>query len=438
MSLVLELTLYRSSVKVSCYVNLIFEASKPNPTNYVLQTIFFTFVTFLTLLIGSWAWALASTSFATPVEFSVLWAICYFTHAIYVLFVFSAVLYVISNLPTLGLLSSDNGVATPTRSTFIEGLDLLKVLATPVILILLNHSVWVSPSAYLWFNHVAFSTFQWSWTFVLFFFYTTFLMGFSCTSHYSSTNAYDFSITLMNFFFWAWVMFFSNNLFTFIFFLELLAVSITLMIVTSTFSSASFYNNLSYSTHSYFTNSTPGAFLQTLMFFFWSTLVTSLMLFLMLLVFYTRFLTLDWTLINVIAVYLTSLSSLKELFTLSFSWLLFVTCIFMKCGIVPFYLWKPAFFRGMNLAALFFYTYVYYFAIFLYVLFVLLTYMNELFFFNLYILVWFLVLATLGLMNILFEPFYFKSFIAVSSILNSVLVLYGVATIQSVDLLFIV
>jgi len=63
-------------------------------------------------------------------------------------------------------------------------------------------------------------------------------------------------------------MFFSNNLFTFVFFLELLSALITLTLVTSTFSSVHFYNTLSYSKHSYFQTSTPTALLQTMLMFF--------------------------------------------------------------------------------------------------------------------------------------------------------------------------
>ena len=58
--------------------------------------------------------------------------------------------------------------------------------------------------------------------------------------------------------------------------------------------------------------------------------------------------------------------------------------------------------------------------------------------FNLYVVVWFLIGATLSLSVILFESFYLKAFLALSSILNSVLILYALCSLQSTDLLFII
>lgn len=353
----------------------------------------------------------------------------------YVLFTFSAILYVLSNLP---LFTLSNNLSSASTFTSFDGSDLFKLLATPLVLILIPHATWAGPSIVTWFGHFIFSNYQFHLTYLLFFFFATYLFSFSSSTHYSSINVYDYSISTFNFFFWVWLMFFSNNLFTFIFFLELLSASIMLTLVTSTFSSSNFYNNLSYSKHSYFTSSTPTAFLQTLMFFFWITLVTSLSLFLLLLVFYTRFLTFDWNLVDSVFNYLVSVSSLRDVFLISFAWVLFLVCTFLKCGIAPFYLWKPAFFKGMGLVTLFFYVYVFYFSVFFYFLYILFFYLNELFFFNLYVVVWFLILATLSLSVILFESFYLKAFLALSSILNSVLILYALCSLQSIDFFFVI
>ena len=231
----------------------------------------------------------------TTTQPAVLWSLFYFSHSVYVLFTFSAILYVLSNLP---LFTLSNNLSSASTFTSFDGSDLFKLLATPLVLILIPHVTWAGPSIVTWFGHFIFSNYQFHLTYLLFFFFATYLFSFSSSTHYSSINVYDYSISTFNFFFWIWLMFFSNNLFTFIFFLELLSASIMLTLVTSTFSSSNFYNNLSYSKHSYFTSSTPTAFLQTLMFFFWITLVTSLSLFLLLLVFYTRFLTFDWNLVD--------------------------------------------------------------------------------------------------------------------------------------------
>lgn len=363
-----------------------------------------------------------------------VWAIFYFSHNIYLLFIFSITLYL---LPNLTLFTGANNFSTNLSFTSQDGLDLLRLFTAPLFLLLLLHTTWSGPAITAWFSHIIFSNYQYKVTYLLALFFFTYLCGFLTSSHYSSTNVYDYTITIFNFFMWLLLTFFSNNIFTFIFFLELLSASITLLLVTSTFSSSYFYNSLSYSRHNYFQTSTPTALLQTLIFFFWITLVASLMLFLFLMVFYFKFLTFDWNLVDSIFTYLMMTSSLKSVFTTSFTWLLLLICIFIKCGIVPFYLWKPMFFKGMSITSLFFYVYIYYFSIFFYFTYIIFFYLNELFFTNVYLVIGFLIIATLGLASILFESFYLKSFLALSSILNSVLIFYALCSYQSSDFLLL-
>ena len=230
----------------------------------------------------------------------------------------------------------------------------------------------------------------------------------------------------------------SNNIFTFIFFLELVSATITLLLVSSSFSSYHFYNNLSFSKHTYFSNSTPTAFLQTLMFFFWITLVSSLLLFLSILTFYIRFFSFDFNLLTTVFSFLLFTSSTQSLIIFSFSWFILLTSISIKCGLLPFYLWKPSFFKGMSIHSLFFYIYIYYFTVFFLFVYILCFYFHELFVFYIVFTLILVILATLGLTALLFESFYIKSFLALSSILNSTLVLYALCGFQTVDFLFIV
>lgn len=341
-------------------------------------------------------------------------------------------------LPNLLNFTLSNNYSKSTSFSSTEGLDLFMLALTPLLLIFFVHFTWSGPSLVAWFGHIIFSSFQYKVTYVLFAFVASYWSAFLMTTHYSSTNAYDYSITIFNFFVWLWFMFFSNNIFTFIFFLELLSASITLLLVTSTFSSSYFYNNTSYSTHSYFQTSTPTALLQSLMLFFWITLVASLMLFLFIIFTYLKFFSFDWGLTDSIFLYLVATSSIKSLAILTLVWSLLVICLFIKCGIVPFYFWKPSFFKGMTITSLFFYTYIYYFSLFLYFVYVLFIYFNEVFFLNLYPLTILLVAGTLGLTSILLESLYIKSFLALSSILNSVLILYALPSFQASDFLFLI
>lgn len=92
----------------------------------------------------------------------------------------------------------------------------------------------------------------------------------------------------------------------------------------------------------------------------------------------------------------------------------------------------------MSLNALFFYIYVYYFAVFLMFTYVAFFHLNEVFFFHLYVVLGLAVTATLTLPLILFESYYLKSFLALSSVLNSLLVFYAFCGSQASDALFLI
>ena len=371
------------------------------------------------------------TTLATqPLTCGSIWAIGYLFYSLYVLFVTSVTLYLFSNATIYS--SSSYSLNTPNFVS-ISGDDLIRVLFWPILLLIISHSTWSGPALTAWFGHIVFSDFQFKFTYVTYFFFSTYLLVFLSSSHASSINFFDYLNTTVHFFTWLWLMTFSNNLFTFIFFLELLSALITLLLVSSAFSSYHFYNNLSFTKHAHFNLSTPTAFLQTLMFFFWVTLLSSLTLFVFLLTFYLKFFSFDFTLITIVFSYTLTLASLKSLTSVAFTWLLFISAISIKCGLLPFYLWKPSFFKGMTLVSLFFYVYVYYFVVFFMFVLVVYLYCHEVFIFFLTLTLLLVSLASLGLASILFESLYVKAFLALSSILNSTLILYGLCGFQTFD-----
>ena len=370
-----------------------------------------------------------------PISYNALWSSLYFSYLVYSLFIISVIFYILPNLP---FYTQANSFSNNSFFTSHNGTDLLKLTLTPIFFILILHSTWTGPALTAWFGHLVFSNFQFKLTYVLYFFFLTYLLVLLSTHHVSSTNFFDFTITIFNFFTWVWTVSFSSNVFTFIFFLELLSAAIMLLLVTSSFSSYHFYNNLSFNKYSYFEISTPTSFLQTLMFFFWITLLSSLTLFLFLIVFYLKFFTFDFGLTTSVFTFLLVHLSLKSLLSVSFPWLMFLIALAIKCGLLPFYLWKPSFFKGMTMISLFFYIYVYYFTIFIMFVYVLCFYFHEVFTFYLSLTILFLIIATAGLTTLIFESFYFKAFLALSSILNSTLVLYALCGFQAIDFLMFI
>lgn len=372
------------------------------------------------------------TSNLCSIAYNSVWALTYFSYVVYTFFIVSALLYILPNLPAYVVV---NNFTANTPFISYNGTDLLKLLLTPIFLLLLVHTTWIGPSLTAWFGHLIFSNFQFKLTYVLYSFFITYLVVLLSTHHASSLNFFDFVVTVLNFFMWVWVLSFSSNVFTFIFFLELLSAAVTLLLVTSTFSSYHFYSNISFTQHSYFQISTPTSYLQTLMFFFWITLFASLALFLFLITFYLKFFTFDFSLVSSIFTFLVVSSSLKSLLSISLTWFMFLIAISIKCGLLPFYLWKPSFFKGMTMVSLFYYIYIYYFTVLFMFLYVVGNHFHELFTFYLSFTLVLVIIATIGLVSIVFESFYFKAFLALSSIFNSTLLLYALCGFQTIDLL---
>jgi hypothetical protein len=155
---------------------------------------------------------------------------------------------------------------------------------------------------------------------------------------YVNTSSYDLLIVILGLYLWLNLLFFASNLFTIIFFLEIL--SITVMLLNS---ASLFFNNLSlrrlnFSNNNYFLLNLPFYQTASLMYFFWVSFIASVSLFFYLLFFIYYFNTLDLFLLEYLFNFLSASFSFTDLLTFSFIWFGFLFCIFLKCGLVPFYI----------------------------------------------------------------------------------------------------
>ena len=363
-----------------------------------------------------------------------IWSLTYFVVLFYILFVFSAILYLVANIKDF---TQYNAFLNSTLFNYVSGLDLLVLLVTPIYLITLVNFAWISPDLTSWFGHLILTSFQIRVTYLILFVFFCVWLSYSSSFYYASQEIYDYTTVTYSFCLWIIFLFYSNNIFTVIFFIEILSTIIMLLIITSVFSSTYFYNNLNLSRHSYFNQSTPFAFLQTIMFFFWISLISSLNLFVFLTLFYLKLFTFDWYTVEYVFYYLISVSDLKSIFTLTLVWMNFLFCIFLKCGLVPFYFWKPIFFKGVPLHALFFYIVFFYFFIFYFFTYFFIIYLSELFYFNIFVNIIMLMSGLLMLVFILCESYYIKAFLAMSSILNTLFVFLALNSFSLVDYIFI-
>lgn len=367
-------------------------------------------------------------------SYSTIWSLTYFYLYFYNFLIFSAIIYLVANMKDFVSYSS---FSNSTLFNYLSGFDLFGLLVTPLLIILVVNFSWTSPVISAWFGHIIFTSFQLKMSTFLLVVFSLVWIAYMSSFYYSSQEIFDYTTVTYSFFLWTIFLFLANNIFTVIFFIEILSALITLLLITSVFSSTYFYNNLSLTQHSYFNQSTPFSFLQTLMFFFWISLVSSLNLFLFLTLFYLKFLTFDWYTLEAVFSYVVSVSDLKSLFFISLSWFNFMFCIFLKCGLVPFYFWKPMFFKGIPLHSLFFYIFFFYFSLFLFFIYFFVVYLNELFYFNMFINLAMLILGLIFLVFIICESYYVKSFLAMSSILNTLFVFLAMSSYCITDYVFI-
>lgn len=258
-----------------------------------------------------------------------------------------------------------------------------------------------------------------------------------CNSYFSSKEIYDYLITVINSFFWITMLFFINSIFSTIFIIEVLSTIIFLLIITSNYSTTFYYNTLDLSKGVYTQQIFPHAYIQSLLFFFWVSLIASLNLFLFISLMFTKLYSFDWFLIEYVFNYFILTSSFWDVVGLSIPWFIFILSIFLKCGLVPFFFWKPVFFKGLSFHMLFVYICYFYFYFFLFIVHLLTTYFSEMYYYYLFILSLILLISVIFLLVILCESYYIKVFLAMSSILNSVLVFIGLSSLHTLDFLLL-
>jgi len=366
---------------------------------------------------------------------SLLWSFFYFFNLFYVLILFSCILYII---PTFKEFFNFSRFKRASTFEFITGYDFFWILAPYFFLLFVINSSWSSNSLLIWFGNLCFSAFQYKFFFLILFCFFLIFLSYSTVFYYTSKDNYDYLITFIHFFLWLFLIFFSNNLFTVVFFIEILSTLVFLLIVSSTFSTTYFYNNLNLNLSNYFSNTMPFFFIQTLIFFFWISLLASLNLFFSITLIYLNFYTLDWYFLEATFLFFLNFSTLNDYYTAVVLWFNFIFSLFLKSGMAPFYFWKPAFFKGLSFHSLYFYIFIFYFFIFLFFIQLLIVNLNDLFFFFVNINIFIITIGFIFLLFFLCEAYYLKAFFALSSILNSLFVFLAMSGSNMSDLFFLI
>lgn len=363
-----------------------------------------------------------------------IWSFSFFFSFTYIILFMSFIIYL---LP-LSLNNNNFFFTFKHKNNFyiLSSLECIYLFISPILIFFLLNLTTSFSLITAWFGHLLFSSFQSKFFYFITFIYILCLIVFLTINYFSSNEIYDFLISKFNMYYWVVILFFSNTLFTVIFVIEVLSTLVFLLITTSLFSTSFFYKNINFDSKIFFQSTTPFTFLQSLLFYFWVSLISSLNLFVFLTFFFNKVLTFDWFLLENIFYFIVSTSSLREILLIGFVWFVIIFSIFLKCGIAPLFLWKPTFFKGLNFNMLFFYITFFYFFLFLFFINFLSIYFNCIFYYYSIVTVLFTSLGLVTLFFILCETFYLKIFFAISSILNSLLLLVALLVTHNNDFLF--
>jgi hypothetical protein len=293
------------------------------------------------------------------------------------------------------------------------------------------------PISSLWYSHLIVDNLQFKINLAVIFLFLLILYLLNLNIVYISTNIYDFLIVFINLFFWIYLLFYANNLFTIIFFFEILAVLIMLLSSSSLFYNNLYLKKINFFNNLYTSNNLPFYQVASLIYFFWISFISSVNLFFYLLFFIYYFNTIDLFFLEFVVNYLKIFFNLFDFITYFFIWFGFIFCIFLKCGLVPFFIWKPNFFKGLSYIYLYIYITFYYFFLFIFLLLFFIYYFLELFNLFIYINLIILVIGLLMLVSLLFNLTYVKSFFAISSILNTLFIFITLLSFNYTNLIYI-
>lgn len=163
------------------------------------------------------------------------------------------------------------------------------------------------------------------------------------------------------------------------------------------------------------------------------SLISSLLLFIFMIFFYTHLLTFEFNLIEVVTSHILHTTTFKHFLAITLISTILIVIVFLKCGLVPLYVWKPIVFKGMTLHVIFFYICYYYYYLLMFFVYLFIIYCHDVLWESkvvTFILISFLLVGIVVLVFILTESYYLKSFLAMSSILNTLLIFLGLSSLS--------
>lgn len=235
------------------------------------------------------------------------------------------------------------------------------------------------------------------------------------SKHIKLNNKYsiDYVFSILNITILLPIIFISNTLFTFFFFIELVSCCIFYKFILSKFN---FSNK--YSKDNFFSIYSKN-YINILFFQYWSSFFSSILLVFSIYSMYILTGSSEWSIINFV------LESNKQICYLNNNILILIVSIIIfigfliKLGVAPLQLYKIEIYKGLPFLSVFFYTSFYFLAFFLYFSLIFVYYLSS--FSNIFwvLLTFIIFLGVFYIITLIFDVNLFKSFLAYSSIINT-------------------
>ena len=239
---------------------------------------------------------------------------------------------------------------------------------------------------------------------------------------YKLNLSLEYLYSLVIFFVMSPLLYLSSSIYSFFFILEVLGVLVVLLF--SSLTSSGSQKNAENSYVSDIVSPAPSRLITSLFTQFWISFFSTVLIVLFLIVSLFVWNTSLYFELNAI---ITSQNVIPgtahSLFIILWDFL-FIFGFFLKAGIAPLHLFKIEVYRGLPFFTIFIYTFLYFLSFFLYFLYVIYWLMPHIIYYNLYILEVLVIYSVLYLSFTLFSNKHLKTFLALSSILNS-LVLFA-------------
>lgn len=262
-----------------------------------------------------------------------------------------------------------------------------------------------------WFNHLKINNFIINLILIIFLLSFIFINTVKFLKNSNVNYNLDYFFSLINLICFITLMFLSNNVYSFLFFLE-----INSLLILYKFSvSRNWFNNYKFINKNTFSKILSKSYLNMIFFQYWTNFFSSMLIMFSVFSIIFFFGSTEWFLINLLN-YNNFYFNNNYIFM--YIWISFLIGLFFKIGFTPLHLFKIEVYKGIPFISIFFYTTLYFLSFFFY--FVIILYYNIYninFIFN-KIIYLFLFIGMFYTLILLFDVNLLKSFFAYSTVVN--------------------